>query len=60
MEKLTFDIEDELDTNYLHGFLEECQRENASDEDIILAIQRLYDSSCWFSVISFAEQAIYG
>lgn len=60
MDKLLFNIDNERDVNYLHGLIEECQRENASDEEIIHVIQRLYTSSCWFTVISFTEQVIYG
>jgi len=56
-----FDVENDKDTQYLHGVLDHLVgTENASDEDIILRLQELYDTSCWFSVISFAEQVIYG
>jgi len=60
MSNRLFDIENSKDTAFLHKILEKFVAENAPDEDVIQRIQEVYDSSCWFSVISFAEQVIYG
>ena len=59
MDKL-FDLENEKDTQYLHGVIAGLVEANSSDAQIINRLQEIYDPSCWFSVISFTEQVIYG
>ena len=58
--KLTFNPECELDTTKLHYIVETCIENNDLDAEIIAELQKIYESSCWFSVISFAEKVIYG
>lgn len=59
MNKL-FDVENERDTEYLHGVIDALVEANASDAQVIERLQDIYDPSCWFSVFSFTEQVIYG
>lgn len=56
----TFDVDDEKDTQGLVALIDPLLKVNESDEIVIKELQASYDSSCWFSVISFAEQYIYG
>jgi len=55
-----FDGETEKDIDYLHGVIEALMEKNASDAEIVIRLQEIYETQCWFSVISFAEQVIYG
>ena len=59
MNKL-FDIDNDRDIDYIHGLISGLIEDNASDATIINRLQEIYDPSCWFSVISFTEQVIYG
>jgi len=59
-DKRLFNIENEKDTELLHEVIEAVMLGNYSDEEIIKRLQGIYESSCWFSVISFTEQVIYG
>jgi len=58
--KKMFDVDCELDTTHLHFLLDKLTESNSSDADIIKKLQEEYVESSWFSVISFAEQVIYG
>ena len=55
-----FDVDTEEHTKRLLELIDPLLKLNESDEVVIKAIQANYHSSCWFSVISFAEQYIYG
>lgn len=55
-----FKIDDEEDTNFLHDVIDSLVLLNRTDAEIINQLQKVYDPSCWFTVIGFAEQVIYG
>lgn len=48
------------DREYLRGFLDSLVEKNETDAYMIRRLEEHYDPSCWFSVISFAEDYIYG
>lgn len=58
--KKDFNKDRRQDVLYLSGFLQSQVAENISDEQVITTLQDRYTASAWFSVISFAEQFIYG
>ncbi len=55
-----FDSKKEANVQFLLGVLDYLIGENSSDAAIICRLQEIYDTSCWFEVITFAGKFIYG